>query len=166
MIRKSLIILAGGLALLTSAIAPVSAEEPTAEQPLETLADIAPDADREGRPAGYYLGRSGEGGIALRTHGPNGRHHFTAVLRTNGRFVDVEEFQLESGDFVRVSQDGHTLRYNVHTFDGVDGVNFRVRGGTVLSFHLELEGTLIGADHIFLGAAGHHPLANPFRIRL
>ncbi len=166
MIRKSLLTLAGTLVLLTGAIAPVSADEPTTETPPEVIESIAPEADHDGRPVGYYIGRSGEGGFALRTHGPNARHHFTAVLRTDGRFVDVDEFQLEPGDWVRVSEDGHTLRYNVHTFDGVDGVNFRVRGGSALSFRLELEGTLVGTDHIFLGAAGNHPWTNPFRIRL
>lgn len=169
MLRKSLLVLSGSLVLLTSAFAPVSADEPgpvTALESVERIDDIDPAADLDGRPAGYYIGRSGEGGLALRTRGPGERHHFTAVFRTDGRFVDVEEMQLEPGDSVRVSADGHTLRYNVHTFGRVDGVNFRVRGGSVLSFRLELEGALISTDHIFLGASHLHPATNPFRIRL
>lgn len=166
--------LAAGLALLAGATAPVDAEEedtpstatPVAEASAESVEGVDPEAERDGRPVGYYIGRTEDGGIRLRSHGPNARHHFTAVLRTDGKFVDVEAVRLELGDWVRVSDDGHTLRYNVHTFHGLDGVNFRIDGGDVLSFRLELNDRLVGTDHIYLGAADSHPEHNPFRIRL
>ena len=173
-LSTSILGIAAGLVLLVGASAPVSAEEedapadatPTAEASTETVEGLDPEAERDGRPVGYYIGRTEDGGISLRSHGPNARHHFTAVLRTNGRFVDVEAVRLELGDWVRVSDDGHTLRYNVHTFDGLDGVNFRIEGGDVVTFRLELNDRLIGTDHIYLGAADSHPAHNPFRIRL
>lgn len=171
--------LVGGLTLLATAVAPVSADDEdapaspptatataTAEPSTEAVQDVDPEAEHDGRPAGYYLGRTEDGGFRLRSHGPNVRHHFTAVLRTDGRFVDVETVRLEAGDGVRVSEDGHSLRYNVHTFDGLDGVNFRVDGGEVVTFRLELNDALINTDHVYLGAADAHPLHNPFRIRL
>ncbi|MCC6237144.1 MAG: hypothetical protein IT299_06185 [Dehalococcoidia bacterium] len=163
-----------GLALLAGASAPVSADDegvtprvtPVAEASTEAVQGVDPEAERDGRPVGYYIGRSADGGIHLRSHGPHARHHFTAVLRTDGTFVDVEGVRLERGDAVRVSDDGHTLRYDVYTFDGLDGVDFRVEGGEVLAFHLELNGRLIDTDRIYLGAADAHPAHNPFRIRL
>lgn len=162
MFRKSLLILAGSLVLLGGAIAPVSADEP-ANAP-ESAQGVSADADRDDAPMGYYIGRAGDGGIALRTHGPNARHHFTAVLRTDGEFVDVESVRFERGDALRISDDGHTLRYDVHSFDGIDGVNFKVRDGDVVTFRLELNDELISTDHIFLGRDGLHPAHNPFRL--
>ncbi len=163
-----------GLTLLTGASTPVSADDegvppPTpaaTDAPTESVQGVDPEAERDGRPVGYYIGRAEDGGIRIRSHGPNARHHFTAVLRTDGAFVDVEAVRLERGDSVRVSDDGHTLRYDVHTFDGLDGVDFRVAGGDVVTFRLELNDRLIDTDRIYLGAADVHPAHNPFRIRL
>ena len=105
--------LVGGLTLLATAVAPVSADDEdapaspptatataTAEPSTEAVQDVDPEAEHDGRPAGYYLGRTEDGGFRLRSHGPNVRHHFTAVLRTDGRFVDVETVRLEAGDDV------------------------------------------------------------------
>ncbi|MFN8638532.1 MAG: hypothetical protein U0360_03540 [Dehalococcoidia bacterium] len=163
MFRKSLLVLAGALALLSTVLVPVSADDGQADAP-ESAQGVSPDADRDGAPTGYYIGRDGDGGIALRTHGPSARHHFTAVLRTDGTFVDVESVRFERGDAFRISDSGHTLRYDVHSFDGVDGVNFRVRDGNLVTFRLELNDELISTDHIFLGQDGLHPAHNPFRL--
>ncbi len=59
---------------------------------------------------------------------------------------------------------GHTLLLRFHTYDGIDGVNFRVNGGEHLRFNLHLDGKLIGTDDVYLGADGRHPASNPFTI--
>ncbi len=179
----SILSVLGGMIVLAGTVVPASADDegiptpnatPTAtatatavdDPSTESMQGVDSDADRDGRPVGYYIGRTDDGRFRLRSHGPNVRHRFTAVLRTDGKFVNVETVRLEAGDGVRVSDDGHTLRYDVHTFDGLDGVDFRIEGGDVVTFHLELNGSLIDTDRIYLGAADAHPAHNPFRIRL
>ena len=153
-----------GVASALVAPTPVRAEEPaptrSAPDALRGAPELRPDA-----PAGYYIWRDRDG-INLRTHGPRGAHHFRAVLHTDGVFVDVKPVADELGDKVRVLRNGHALVLDVHTYDATDGVNFRVRGGTRLTFRLELEDRLIDTEHIFLGSMQLHPDANPFTVRL
>ena len=150
-------------ALAMSAPAVAHAEEPDAPAAPDALGgvpEIRPDA-----PTGYYIWRD-EDGINLRTHGPRGYHHFVAVLHTDGVFRDVEPVANERGDAVRVTDRGHTLILNVHTYGRTDGVNFRVEGGDWLSFDLELDGRQAPTDHIFLGSMRSHPDSNPWRVWL
>jgi len=159
------LIVALGMAGMATAMAPTAqAEEPppTRQAPdaLRGAPEIRPDA-----PAGYYIWRDDDG-INLRTHGPREAHHFRAALYTDGVFVDVKPIAGELGDKVRVARNGHALILDVHTYDATDGVNFRVRGGTRLTFRLELEDRLIATDQIFLGSIRSHPDTNPFTVRL
>jgi hypothetical protein len=143
--------------VLFATAAPAVAQEPDA---LAGTPEIRPNA-----PTGYYIWRDADG-INLRTHGPRGHNHFVAVLHTDGVFRDVELVAGEPRDTVRVTNGGHTLIMDVHTYDGRDGVNFRVSGGQWLSFHLELDDRLIPTDHIFLGSMQSHPDHNPWVVRL
>jgi hypothetical protein len=113
------------------------------------------------KPVGYYIWHN-ESGWHLRTHGPGDQHHFTATLRSNGEFRDVDSVRTESRDDVAVLDGGHTLRLDFRTYDWTDGVNFRVRGGTWLRFALRLDGELIGTEEIYLGSMEQHPENNPF----
>jgi hypothetical protein len=140
------------------------AQEPPDAVPAPDVLRGAPEI-RPDAPTGYYIWRDADG-INLRTHGPRGYHHFRAVLHTDGVFVDVEAVFGELRDRVRVTNHGHTLILDVHTFDHIDGVNFRVRGGDWLSFDLELEGRQIPTNYIFLGSMQSHPDNNPFAVRL
>jgi hypothetical protein len=115
-------------------------------------------------PVGYYVWHD-EDGLHLRTHGPGDEHQFVARLRTDGTFVDVDAVRLESRDRVRISDGGHVLVFDVHTFDWTDGTNFHVRGGERLRLDLELDGEPIATESIYLGADGEHPATNPFIIR-
>ena len=121
--------------------------------------NLTPDS-----PTGYYIWRN-EYGWHLRTHGPGEEHLFTARLRTDGVFQDVDAVRLENRDNFAVLDGGHTIVLRFHTYDATDGLNFRVRGGTRLRFNLQLDGELIATDSIYLGAAGVHPPTNPFTIR-
>lgn len=115
-------------------------------------------------PAGYYIWRD-ENGVHLRSHGPRQAHDFTVRLRTDGVFTDVNAVRLENRDKVAVLDGGHVLEMRVHTYDGVDGVDFRIADGSRLRFHLELDDRLISTDHIYLGSMQAHPPTNPFTIR-
>src|SRR3989304_1504390 len=126
---------------------------------LEGQPDIGKDC-----PAGYYLWHD-EGGMHLRTHGPGDEHLFTARLRTDGIFVNVDAVRLENRDNFAVLDGGHTLVLKFRTYDFTDGGHFNIRGGTRLRLNLQLDQELISTDNIFLGAEGKHPETNPFTIR-
>lgn len=151
MFARTLVAGLGALLLLAAAaVAPVAAAEPAASDPEITLHS----------PPGYYLWRS-PSGLHLRTHGTPAGLTFTAVLHTNGRFVDVEAIREELRDRVAVLNDGHTLVVSFVTYEGIDGVDFRVRGADALFAAFFTDGHLTRPGHIFLGPDGHHPEQNP-----
>lgn len=113
--------------------------------------------------AGYYLWHD-ENGMHLRTHGPGEEHIFTARLRTDGIFYDVDAVRLESRDNFAVLDGGHTIVMRFRTYDAIDGLNFRIAGGSKLQLNLRLDGEQIATDQIFLGPDGKHPATNPFTI--
>lgn len=116
-------------------------------------------------PVGYFVWHNDDG-FHLRTHGPGAEHLFVARLETNGNFKDVDKSMLEKEDRIKLSNDGHTLVIRFHTFDGFDGVNFRIDGGEHLNLNLKLDGQEISTDNIFLGQGRTHPPTNPFRIEI
>jgi hypothetical protein len=156
--RRWLLGLGAALAVLAATAAPVAAEGPSD-------LDGEPSITEDHRtPFGYYLWHS-DRGMHLRTHGTSEGQTYTAYLRTDGAFVDVETVRLEAGDRVAVVNGGHGLVLQFHTWEGIDGINFRVRDGEAIGFTLKVDGELIRTSHIFLGRAGRHPAANPFTLR-
>ena len=125
--------------------------------------------DLAGRPAnlqaggdlGYYVWHD-EAGLHLRTTGPGPRHTFHAVLETPGEFRDVRLVRLEGDDGFLVRDGGHVLDIHFETWDGIDGVDFRIEGGPGMRLILHRDGTLSSTDEIYLGADGSHPDRNPF----
>lgn len=114
-------------------------------------------------PTGYFIWHN-ESGMHLRTHDTEEGGLYVARLRTDGAFEDVDVVRLETRDGVAVLDGGHLLVYRVHTYNWIDGVDFRVRGGRWLRFDLERNGEQISTDSIHLGAEGKHPPTNPFVI--
>lgn len=119
----------------------------------------------DGRPMGYFVWRNADG-FHLRTHGPGAEHVFDAVLHTKGTFENVDVVKLENDDRADVLDGGHTLSLHFHTYDGIDGVNFTVRGGETVRLNLKVDDEQISTQSIFLGEDGRHPKHNPFSIRL
>lgn len=111
-------------------------------------------------PQGYYLFRN-EDGLHLRTHGDADGQHFVAVLHTDGQFVDVRAIREEQQDGVAVLNGGHTLVVNFTTYQGIDGVDFRIRGADKLGATFFTNEHLTRVGHIFIGSEGHHPAHNP-----
>jgi hypothetical protein len=121
-----------------------------------------PDIDANSM-TGYYIWHN-HAGWHLRTHGPDNEHDFTARLRTDGTFTDVDPVALENGDAVMEEGD-KTLTIHFHTFGATDGVNFKIDGGNHLLFDLKVDGKHIDKDDIFLGRRGVHPRHNPFMVK-
>jgi len=155
MLRRSFIATLGAIALVaafaTSAFAwPASVNG-------------APDIDPNSM-TGYYIWHNGDG-WHLRTNGPEDEHNFTARLRTDGTFTDVDPIRLENDDAVTVEDGGKVLMIHFHTFSATDGVDFKIDGGQHLSFNLKVDGKRIDRDDVLLGARGVHPRHNPFMVK-
>ncbi|MGH2459104.1 MAG: hypothetical protein ACRDIY_09585 [Chloroflexota bacterium] len=125
----------------------------------------------EGRPAsfeaggtdGYYVWH-GPDGFHLRTTDSSGVYKYTGELHTNGVFTSVDPVRLEKDDQIAVVDGGHTIKYSFVTAEGIDGVDFRIDGGTHLGLWLDRDGRRIDSSNVFLGEDVVHPPSNPFRI--
>lgn len=93
-----------------------------------------------------------------------GNHVFTGVIQTDGRFYDIDEKQMENGDYVKVDRDRNTLRFRL-TGRGFDEFNFKVRRGDTLQFDLNKDGRDMPTREIFIGRDGWHPRDNRFTLR-
>lgn len=150
--------LAASIAVLGATAVPAAADEN------DLLAGEPVITEDHRTPPGYYIWQS-DRGMHLRTHGTEDGKTYTAFLSTDGQFVDVNKVRLEPGDRAAVTNGGHTLVLQFHTFEGIDGVDFKVRDGDIISFTLLVDGRLAPTGHIFLGRHGRHPATNPFVLR-
>jgi hypothetical protein len=112
---------------------------------------------------GYYLWHDVDG-LHLRTHGPGAEHVFTARFHTDGVITNLSPIRLEPGDQNYLENGGHDLVIYYHTYDGIDGVNFEIDGGSVLTGEANLDSLPISTANIFLGASEENPLHNPFTL--
>lgn len=92
------------------------------------------------------------------------KHLFSGVIQTDGHFYDIDEKNLENGDFVKVDRDRNTIRFHL-TGRGIDEFNFKVRGGDTLTFDLNKDGRDMARNEIFIGRYGWHPRDNRFTLR-
>jgi len=122
-----------------------------------------PDAFRPGDSRGYFIWQD-EDGLHLKTTTRGREHVFSGVIRTDGRFVDVEKNRLENGDFYRVSNDRDTITFRFTTTGGSDGIDFRIRNGERINFDLFVDGHNVKPHEIYLGNRGWHPKHNDFTI--
>ena len=126
----------------------------------------------EGRPdelrdneRGYFIWHDKQG-LHLRTNNKGHQERvYTGVIRTDGKFVDVDDFRNERNDHIRVSRDRDTIWFRFSTAGGLDGLDFRIRGGDHVSFDLYVDGRQINKNQIYLGEQGRHPRDNNFTIR-
>jgi hypothetical protein len=89
---------------------------------------------------------------------------FTGVIQTDGRFNDIDEKQLENGDFVKMDRDRNTISFRF-TGRGIDEVSFKVKKGDTLTFDLNRDGRDIPIKEIFIGNDGWHPRDNRFTLK-
>lgn len=129
-----------------------------------------PQSFQAGGTDGYYIwcARSAsdkdDAHLSLRTTDSAGKFHYSGVLRTNGEFVGVTKVRGEPDDHVDISPDHKTIRFSFVTYQGVDGFDFHVAGGTRVVFALDRDGARLDPSNIFLGEDSVHPAHNPFRI--
>ena len=121
-----------------------------------------PKALDAGSNAGVYLWK--DGGLHLATTDPeNVEHHYSGSVQTDGTVLDLQPVKLEGDDtFTLTGPHNDELDFDFHTFSGIDGVGFRVKGGTYAIVTLYRDGSPLPVDHIFLGAYSQHPDTDPF----
>lgn len=130
-----------------------------------------PQSFHAGGADGYYFwcGPSETGAtdreLHLRTTDSKGVYVYSGTLRTDGVFTDVEKVRDEQDDHVDVLDNGHELTFSFVTYQGIDGLNFNVQGGSKVRLHLLQSGAPISASSVFLGANSVHPKHNPMEIR-
>lgn len=113
---------------------------------------------------GYYFWHDDEG-LNLWTTTPFATEHtFTAVLTSNGHFRDVRHVRFDGQDDTQIVDGGHRLLARLHTYDGIDGVIFRIEGGDHVTLRLFLEGREIDPAFIYVGRFSVHPNGNPFTV--
>lgn len=126
--------------------------------------DGRPDLDRGDRLA-FYIWRD-EDGVHLRTTSLGDVHRFHAILRTDGKFADVQGFRLEDNDDLQVGEEKRRIELNFTTIDGTDGVDLHVdENASRIRFLLEVDGQEAEPSWILIGPNGRHPNEVPFTIR-
>lgn len=125
--------------------------------------DGRPDSFDPGSTKGYFIWHD-DNGFHMWTTTKGYQHHFSGVIRTDGRFVDVHGRRLETDDWYRVGPERHELKFEFTTAGGEDGVNFRIEGGDRVNFDLFIDGHRINPEEICIGSRGWHPERSDFTL--
>jgi hypothetical protein len=125
-----------------------------------------PDGFDAGDAAGVRICH-GRGGWRLETTDPakTGAHEYTGTLTTNGKFGDVYLIRAEQDDSATIDGNGN-LVFDFKTYSGIDGVHFRVDGGTALTFNLSVDGQQLPPQRIWIGDKRRHPASDPFTLTI
>ncbi|WP_371360991.1 hypothetical protein [Sporomusa malonica] len=89
------------------------------------------------------------------------QHVYSGVIQTDGKFYNIEEKQLENGDYVKLDRERNTIRFRF-TGRGMDGIDFKVRGGDTVDFDLYKDGKEMPTKEICIGKKSWHPWHNNF----
>lgn len=133
----------------------------------------------QGRPAGFdagdightYVWHDGTGWHLRTTDAADGPHHYSGTITASPgvHFSDVAKVRFEPDDHLYVD-DHDVLHYDFTTYEGIDGINFRVsacdgdRAHETLGFFLQKQGTDDNPAAIDLGRDDHHPASDPFTV--
>ena len=155
--RKVFIALVMGLTLVFLSGAALAA---TWHAPVEGV----PQALLQWDTRGYFIWHDNDG-MHLRVRAMLRPHTFTGVIQTDGQFISYHDKQLEPGDYFTLDSDHNTLRFKLSVVGGVDGIDFKILGGTYLRFDLGMNGYRVNPTEIFLGEDNWQPSLNHFVLR-
>lgn len=122
---------------------------------------VQPVSFQPGGAAGYYVWHDPQGWHLRTTTPVKTGHSFTGTIVASGDITVVRQVRDEGDD--RVSVAGGRLRFSFDTYNGVDGIDFRVGCSESLTFSLNASGRPVPQDRIWLGATGSAP-SNPFTL--
>jgi hypothetical protein len=89
-------------------------------------------------------------------------HHFSGVVTTDGEIFNLHLAGPADDDTAYISANRHELTYSFTTFDGIDGVDYGISGGSYQSVSAYYQGGRMDVENIYLGTGGAHPENNPF----
>lgn len=123
-----------------------------------------PTTFASGARAGDYLWHNARGWHLRVTKASSTRAVFTGRIRSD-KPITVTGVLLEKGDTYSLSADKLTLTYRFVNHGRVDGLDFTTACAERLVVGGSLNGAKLPIGRIWVGAAGNHPLQNPFVIR-
>jgi len=161
--------MAAGAMLATGTLAiaaPVAGAEGSTPLPACSATESWP-ANANGRPTpqptaeGVYLWHT-DTGWKLRVNEPGlDRAVFTGTIKVDGQLVSWGRHLENAGEGVVARTGAGVAGFRFVNYGGVDGLNFVTRCSSSLTVRVKLNGTPVSADHIYIGADGHHPDAVP-----
>lgn len=124
-------------------------------------------SDASGRPAahpdaeGVYLWHTSTG-WRLRVNEPGAdRAVFSGTISVDGQIVSWGR-RLENGAEGVVNRAGAGVAsFRFVNYGGVDGLDFVTRCSGTLTVRVKMDGVPVSADHVYIGADGHHPASLP-----
>jgi hypothetical protein len=123
----------------------------------------------EGRPSAAKIGMTGvalwhdSAGWHLRaSEAGRDRAVFAGTVSTDGVLVSVRR-HLEGGD-VTVRPGPHSVAYRFTNYGGVDGIDFGAVCASTIRVTAYLDGHLVPASHIVIGAGNTHPTGQPVTV--
>ncbi len=127
-----------------------------------TSADGRPTAPTDAE--GVYLWHTSTG-WHLRVNEPGAdRAVFAGSIRVDGRLVSWGRHLERGGEGVVTRTGAGVAGFRFVNYGGVDGLDFVTRCSSTLTIRVKMNGAVVSADHIFIGADGHHPSSLPTTI--
>ncbi len=123
-----------------------------------------PAALQHGNARGYFIWHDGDG-MHMRAHTKMFAMPFSGTIRTDGQFTAVRGKKLEYGDHYWLDGSKKTIHFKFRAAGAMDGLDFRVTGGSQLVFNLTVDNVQANPDEIFLGREGWRPSSHHFTIR-
>lgn len=124
-----------------------------------------PRSFEPGQTRGYFIWQDGRE-LHLRTTTQGQSHVFSGVLHINGRLFDVEEKQLENGDYVRFDRDHNIIRFRFTTTGGTDGFDLKLLHINQIDFVLYRDGKKLPTKEIYIGSQSWHPKEHHFKLTM
>jgi hypothetical protein len=116
----------------------------------------------QGGRAGYYVWHDARGWHLRTTTPQRSPHPFTGTIVSSGDIKVVHQYKDEGRDSVTVN--GNRLTFSFVTYNGVDGIDFKVGCTRSLSFSLKAYNRLVPSTRIWLGRDGT-ARSNPFTVK-
>jgi hypothetical protein len=122
-----------------------------------------------GQPSNYQPGQvfgifiwANDAGLHLRSSAIRDYdHNFQGQIVTDGQIVHAHLIDNDQSDSIFVAPNRKSMTYNFHTFEGTDGVDYQIEGGTYQSVTAWYQGNLMQTSNIYLGSNGVNPEYNP-----
>jgi hypothetical protein len=115
---------------------------------------------KAGQAGTTYLWHDAHGWKLRVTHPGSSRKVVTGTITASRDLGHVTKVQLDRGDAVAVSKDGHTLSFRFTNVGQLDGVDFSAECSKTLRVNIKGAST----QQVFLGAHRVHPTSVPFAI--